>query len=201
MKLIINQPLHPVERIPVNRPLPQSAAMRPVSETAAPITTPRLLPVLSQARPTTNDMSVIRPNGHANMNGVSSSGPLTKPVPKPRPKIPQPVGGPVEAGPSRRPPSPNHASEPPKKKIKESTMVTHCVVCDQPAHSLSQCPIVKGGPERFVNVSLSHCSSFAQRLFRRIEKEIRRLRKDPAKTEAVDKLQKILLKQRSHPTS
>lgn len=36
-------------------------------------------------------------------------------------------------------------------------------------------------------------------LFRRIEKEIRRLRKDPAKTEAVDKLQKILLKQRSHP--
>lgn len=159
MRLIINQPLHPVERVPANWLLPPPATSRVVPETAALITVPRLLPALPQAR-TTGHMGVARPNGHTkpnghnNVNGVSGSAPPLKPVPvpKPRPKVYRPTDGSMEAGPSRRPPSPTHASEPPKKRIKESMTSQRCIACDQAlGHSLSQCPIVKGGPERFVS--------------------------------------------------
>ncbi|KIP12064.1 hypothetical protein PHLGIDRAFT_400060 [Phlebiopsis gigantea 11061_1 CR5-6] len=176
MKLIINQPLHPVERpSTVRQPQPKTSS-RP---STTPVATAKPSLSAPQTHPMANGAGIVRSNGQASADSVAASSKtlVAKALPKPRPRAP------AEAGPSsRRPPSPVHADEPPRKKAKESSGILPCPVCGQASiHPAGQCPIIKEGPER-------------------IETEIRRLRKDPTKTDAVAKLQRILLRLRSRPS-
>lgn len=195
MKLIINQPLHPVERpSTVRQPQPKTSS-RP---STTPVATAKPSLSAPQTHPMANGAGIVRSNGQASADSVAASSKtlVAKVLPKPRPRAP------AEAGPSsRRPPSPVHANEPPRKKAKESSGILPCLVCGQASiHPVGQCPIIKEGPERCVKCRLTCVTGSVDSLSRRIETEIRRLRKDPTKTDAVAKLQRILLRLRSRPS-
>lgn len=149
-----------------------------------------------------NGAGVVHQNGQANGVASGSKAFVAKPLPKPRLKAPVAAAAPAEAGPSsRRPPSPIHVNEPPKKKVKESSGIVPCPVCGQASiHLVGQCPIIREGPQRFVKFELMYVVCVVDSLLHRIETEIRRLRKDPTKAETVDKLQRILLRLRSRPS-
>ncbi|GJE85782.1 chromatin remodeling factor-like protein [Phanerochaete sordida] len=175
MKLVIGQPLHPVEahpRIPSAPRMPAPPpARQPVAQHIPTIsTTLRPVPPAPKPRPVVN--------GSSGSTAASSSKATTSKVPQSHPKLGQPVA--AGSGSLRRPSSP-HVAEPPRKKVKESasssSAVRFCIVCGTtPMHTLSQCPAVLEGPER-------------------IQKEIRRLGQDPAKSGTVEVLQKLLQRQ------
>ena len=147
MKLVIGQPLHPVEanpKIPSAPRLPAPAAPRhPVAQHIPAIsTTLRPVPPAPKPRPVVN--------GSSGSAVASSSKATSSKLPQPHAKLSQPVAAGSSA--LRRPSSP-HVAEPPRKKVKESASassgVVFCIVCGTtPMHTLSQCPAVLEGPER-----------------------------------------------------
>lgn len=176
MKLVIGQPLHPVEAnsktIPTPRQLPQPSARNGTAQPAPAIST-TLRPVQAPPKPRPVVLAGSSASGVASRSQVATGN-----APQPRPIAAVPTNSSAQPGPSRRASSP-HPAEPPRKKAKESgsSMIMFCVVCGTaPMHSLVHCPAVLEGRER-------------------IMKEIRRLSKDPAKSGTVDVLQKILQRQ------
>lgn len=147
MKLILNQPLHPVERntsshrgLPPPLPRPATQAAKPVPALPAPgLPAPRAVP-----RPTVNGSKVSQSNGKHTVAKAA----------QPRATVPGLSQTPASAGPSllnKRPPSPTAIGEVPRKKVKESMAVPFCLVCGTaPLHVLSKCPAVLEGPQRCV---------------------------------------------------
>lgn len=156
MKLIINQPLHPVERHPPTIRPPQPPMFRPAVPTvpaSAAAPRPSASVPRPQPRPVANGTSVPKPGGSAAVNGDGVNGkhhPVMKP-PQSRPSVTGLSNPPLTAGPSRRPPSPVRLGEPLRKKLKEGIPVgaSPCAVCGAyPAHPLKHCPTVMEGPQR-----------------------------------------------------
>ena len=153
MKLIINQPLHPVERKPLShRPQPPAFhgnVPRPAPMPAPKATIQRPTPI-TQPRPATNGIAGPRPVPSPFFQATvgSSKQPVVGP-PRPRPSVPGSTSNAATAGPSRRPPSPVQVGEPPKKKLKAAPAAGVCSVCGtSPLHVLQQCPAILEGPKR-----------------------------------------------------
>jgi chromodomain-helicase-DNA-binding protein 4 len=149
MKLIINQPLHPVERKPhVNRPLPQPTIHATLPNEA--VTTLRTAPNIPQPRPLIGGVPVARPGGNSalRLSIVNGKQAIAK-LPQPRPSIPSSSNA-LVVGSSGRPSSPTQVDQPPRKKLKEApATASQCVICGKfPVHPLKQCPAVIEGPQR-----------------------------------------------------